>query len=404
MQNRSLEKFISVCCYLVLIFSVNAYSRTDFNDLQKEVIIPGAAQFDQYIPLLKNKKVGLIVNHSSKINNTHLADTLLQLGINIKVIFAPEHGFRGDIDAGTKVENSIDQKTGIRIVSLYGAKFKPTAADLREVDMMVFDIQDVGVRFYTYISTLHYVMESCAENNIPLLVLDRPNPNGHYIDGPVLDTAFKSFVGIHPIPVVYGLTIAELAQMIKGERWINQSSKLNLHIVTCKNYTHNSRVKLAIRPSPNLPNELSILLYPSLCFFEGTNLSLGRGTPFPFQVIGHPGMKAKDKFSFRPISLVEAKNPPWKDSLCYGIDLRVLSIDSLYKEKRIRLDFLIMAYKNLNYSPDFFLQNRFFDKLAGTNILREQLIKRIPEKTIRQSWQKDIRIYKHKSKKYHLYK
>lgn len=353
--------------------------------------------------MLKSKKVGLVVNHSSLIHGTHLTDTLKSLGVNIEIIFAPEHGFRGDVDAGTTIEDGKDEKSGIKVISLYGKKYKPDPSELIDIDIIVFDIQDVGVRFYTYISTLHYIMESCAENNKPILILDRPNPNGHYIDGPVLDTAFKSFVGMHPIPIVYGLTIGELAQMIKGECWINKCENLNLKIIKCKNYTHSSRVVLSTKPSPNLPNERSILLYPSLCFFEGTHVSLGRGTSFPFQVYGHPKINIIPKFQFLPKSRSEAINPPWKDSLCFGVDLRKISLDSLLNYKKINLNYLLNAYKMLDGESSFFLKNNFFDKLAGTNQLKKQIINNATEAEIRKSWIKGINNYKSKSRKYLLY-
>ncbi len=403
MQKRSVLKFITLYWIINLICGSNVSSFNDFYASHEPKIYPGAASIPDYLPLLRNKKVALVVNHSSLINGTHLSDTLIKLGVNVTVLFAPEHGFRGDIQAGDKVLNSEDEKSGLQIISLYGKNFKPEPKDLREIDIMVFDIQDVGVRFFTYISTLHYIMESCAENKIPLLLLDRPNPNGHYIDGPVLDTTFRSFIGMHPIPIVYGLTIGELALMIKGECWINKCKELDIKIIKCKNYTHSSRVRLDIRPSPNLPNERAILLYPSLCLFEGTSVSLGRGTDFPFQIFGHPNMKQSGSFEFIPRSKPESINPPWKDSLCFGIDLRTISVDTLLNQRFINLSYLLNSYHFLNFQSDFFLSNNFFDKLAGTNKLRLQMQSRLPELEIRKSWKKELSLYKSKCRKYLLY-
>jgi uncharacterized protein YbbC (DUF1343 family) len=404
MENRCVLKLLLLIWISIALSGSKLLAFNQINTDKSIKIIPGAQQLDKYISILKGKNVGLVVNHSSLVSKTHLADTLTSLGIHVEKIFAPEHGFRGAVDAGTSIEDGRDSRTGIQLISLYGKKLKPDSADLHNVDVIIYDIQDVGVRFYTYISTLHYVMESCAEHRIPLIILDRPNPNGHYVDGPILDTAFRSFIGIDPIPVVYGLTTAELAKMIKGECWIKRCEQLKLIIIPCKNYSHSSRVKLDISPSPNLKNELAILLYPSLCFFEGTVISLGRGTSFPFQVYGHPEMKSHAQFSFKPVSMPESVSPPWKDSLCYGVDLRTKSIHSIYKERKINLTYLIEAYKALGKDSAFFLKNNFIDKLAGTDQFRKQILHGLSEMNIRKTWDSDLKLFKLKSRKYLIYR
>jgi uncharacterized protein YbbC (DUF1343 family) len=403
MENRCNSKFVIFITAVLLIGSSKLFSFEQIQDLKALKIKCGAEQMNLYIQLLKNKRIGLVVNQSSLINGVHLADTLVASGINVVRIFAPEHGFRGIAEAGAHIADDKDTKTGIKIISLYGKKYKPDSNDLAGLDLIVYDVQDVGVRFFTYISTLHYVMESCAENNVALMILDRPNPNGHYVDGPVLDTAFKSFIGMDPIPVVYGLTQGELAGMIKGECWINKCNSLNLKVIACKNYLHSSKVKLDVRPSPNLPNDLAIALYPSLCFFEGTVISVGRGTSFPFQAYGHPDLYVNGCFRFTPVSMPEAINPPWKDSLCYGFDLRNMDLNALREEKRINLHYLLNAFKKLNIGQDFFLKNHFIDKLAGSDSLRKQILNQETEHSIRESWKNDLMKYKSKSKKYLLY-
>ncbi len=295
-------------------------------------------QTEKYLPLLKGKNIALVVNQTSVIQNTHLVDSLLSHKLRIKTIFAPEHGFRGEADAGAHVANGIDKKTNLPIISLYGNNKKPTSAQLKGIDLIIFDIQDVGARFYTYISTMHYVMEACAENGIPLLILDRPNPNGMYVDGPVLDMKFQSFVGMHPIPVLHGLTVAELAKMINGEKWLKDSAQCELVNITCENYTHQTTYSLPIKPSPNLPNDQAIALYPSLCFFEGTIVSVGRGTEMPFQLYGHPSWKTA--YSFTPISTAGASSPPYQNQRCYGYNLENTSTDGF------TLSYLIQAYQN----------------------------------------------------------
>ncbi|MFB9213293.1 exo-beta-N-acetylmuramidase NamZ domain-containing protein [Echinicola jeungdonensis] len=360
----------------------------------------GADQPLHYLPLLKGKKVGLVVNQTSIINqkkSKHLVDFLLAEDIPVKKIFVPEHGFRGDADAGEAIENGMDKSTGLPVISLYGSHKKPTPEDLKDLDLLIFDLQDVGVRFYTYISTLHYVMEACAENNKPLIILDRPNPNGDYVDGPVLKNGFKSFVGMHPIPVVHGLTIGELARMINGEKWLKNGVKADISIIPVKNWDHAMPYSLPIKPSPNLPNELAIRLYPSLCFFEGTQISVGRGTTFPFQVIGAPDSRYGD-FTFTPKSIPGmSKNPPYEGKKCYGLDLRGSELSH-----RFTLRYLLDMYKKSGKDPDFF--NNFFNTLAGTDELKKAILAGKSEEEIKATWQKDLNHYKKKRSKYLLYK
>jgi uncharacterized protein YbbC (DUF1343 family) len=360
-------------------------------------IICGAERMEDYLPMLKNKNIALVVNQTSVIGKTHLADTLLAQKINVKKIFSPEHGFRGKADAGEKVNNEIDTKTGLPIISLYGNNKKPSHESLKDIDIVIFDIQDVGVRFYTYISTMHYIMQACADNKKQLIILDRPNPNGYYVAGPVLDLKQASFVGMHPIPIVHGLTIGELALMINGEHWLDSGKTCNLEIIKVKNYTHKDHYSLPVKPSPNLPNDQSITLYPSLGLFEGTNMSVGRGTAFPFQVIGSPNEK-NGTFSFTPKSIEGmAKNPPYENEKCYGADLR-----NQYPESSIfNLRFLIDYYNKSADKEKYF--NNFFKKLAGNIILQDQIKKGMTESQIRETWQPELNKYKILRKKYLLY-
>ncbi len=362
----------------------------------------GAERTEEYFEILKNKKIALTVNHTSFIGKHHLVDSLLSMGLDIQRIFAPEHGFRGEADAGATVAHGKDEKTGIPIISLYGKRKKPLPEDLKNIDIVVFDIQDVGARFYTYISTMHYIMEACAEHNIPVLILDRPNPNGHYVDGFILETSFSSFVGMHPIPVVHGLTVGELAQMINGERWLKNKLKCDLKIIPCKNYDHNSLYQLPIKPSPNLPNMRSIYLYPSLCFFEGTVVNIGRGTQQQFQVIGDPNYPDTN-FSYTPISRAGAKYPKHENKLCYGKNLTSLSLEDLQKEKRLNLNYIIDFYNNYPKKETFFLKNNFIHKLAGTDLLKKYIIEGKTEKEIRTAWKKELGEYLLMRKKYLLY-
>ncbi|MFN3402825.1 MAG: exo-beta-N-acetylmuramidase NamZ domain-containing protein [Cytophagaceae bacterium] len=395
------------CTFLLLIvcqfvgLACNQANSNNNTKIQNQVfnnkqIIPAAEQLEEYLPLLKNKKVALVVNQTSVVGKTHLVDTLLSNGVDIRIIFAPEHGFRGTADAGEQIKNEKDTKTGLPIVSLYGNTKKPTKQNLSDVDIVIFDIQDVGVRFYTYISTMHYVMEACAENGKSFIVLDRPNPNGSYVDGPVLEPAYKSFVGMHPIPIVHGLTVGELALMINGEKWLDSGKVCNLQVIKVKNYDHTFSYSLPVKPSPNLPNDLSITLYPSLGLFEGTVISVGRGTEMPFQVIGSPN-KNNGNFTFTPKSTAGAKNPPYEGQLCYGIDMRTKDVNNEFT-----LSYLIEMYEKAVEKDKFF--NNFFNKLAGNNWIQEQIKKGNTEKNIKQLYQEDLNKYLQKRKKYLLYK
>lgn len=363
-------------------------------------IYTGADQTQLYLSKLKGKNIAIVANQTSVIYNgnnyTHIVDSLVSLKINIHKVFAPEHGFRGDADAGESVADGIDKKTEIPIISLYGKNKKPTKEQLKDIDLMVFDIQDVGVRFYTYISSLHYVMEACAEEKIPVLLLDRPNPNGHYIDGPVLEAEHKSFVGMHPVPVVYGMTIGEYGLMINGEKWLKNDIQTNLTVIPLKNYSHSSNYNLRIKPSPNLPNDTAINLYPSLCFFEGTNVSAGRGTAKQFQIYGSPFLNTKSKFTFTPNPNEGSKSPKHAYIICYGEDLTKTK-----KLASLNLSWLIKAKKQ-NRTKNFF--NSFFTKLAGTEKLQNQIEEKITEELIRASWVEDIKIFKNLRKSYLLYK
>ena len=365
-----------------------------------ENILPGAYLTGEYLPLLKGKNTGIVANHTSLINKTHIIDSLISKGINVTKIFGPEHGFRGDQPDGKEISSNTDPKTGIEVISLYGNHKKPTKTDLQNIDILLFDIQDVGVRFYTYISTLTYVMEACAENNIPLIVTDRPNPHGYYVDGPVLKQSFSSFVGLHQVPVVYGMTIGEYARMVNGEKWLKGEKPCKLTIIKCDNYTHNSRYQLPVSPSPNLQDMSAIYLYPSLCFFEGTVVSIGRGTKNPFKVYGHPNFK-NSTYSFTPQPIKGiSENPPLKGQLCYGKHVGDAS-EMIKTSGRLELTWLMEAYKNLNMNEAFFIN--YFEKLAGTNQLREQILAGKSESEIRKSWQPELEKFKEIRKKYLLY-
>ncbi|WP_339895843.1 DUF1343 domain-containing protein [uncultured Algibacter sp.] len=385
-------------------------------------IVVGSNQTDIYLPLLKGKRIGIVANQSSVVfidkdlntdsrSYTHLVDSLLSLNIDVNTVFAPEHGFRGKADAGERIKDGIDAKTGVPIISLYSANKKPKLEQIKEtkkyesdiskgvskIDIMLFDLQDVGVRFYTYISTLHYVMEACAEANIPLIILDRPNPNGHYIDGPILEMEHKSFVGMHPIPVAYGMTIGEYAKMINGEKWLANGTQCDLKVIPIKNYSHNLNYSLPIKPSPNLPNDKAINLYPSLCFFEGTNVSVGRGTEMQFQIFGSPFLN-KDSFDFEfiPQPNEGSKYPKHQNKICYGKDLtKVETINT------INLKWLIEAYNNTENKSEFF--NAFFIKLAGTKKLQQQIEAGLSEEDIKATWKDGLERFKETRKTYLIY-
>jgi uncharacterized protein YbbC (DUF1343 family) len=422
-------------CLSILFISSGLHAQKSNHASNKP--IPGAERLDVYLPILKGKKIAVFANQTSMVGNTHLVDTLKKSGVNIKVIFGPEHGFRGIADAGEKVGNYIDEDTGIPVVSLYGSKRKPSAEDLKDVDLMLFDIQDVGVRFYTYISSLQEYIESAVENNKPIIILDRPNPNGFYVDGPVLDKKFKSFVGMQPIPIVYGMTIGEYANMLVQEAWLNvetpnhisiranektikgesflddtkiKNYSVRMQIITCANYTHKSKYILPIKPSPNLPEIQSIYWYPSTCFFEGTVLSEGRGTEKPFQIFGHPSLP-KNLYAFTPVSKPGATNPKLKDKLCYGWNISGTPDQVLQKaNNKIQLEYLINAYKAFPNKDSFFLlpksgkpEESFFAKLAGNAELMEQLKEGKTETDIRKSWEPALSNFKKIRKKYLLY-
>lgn len=359
----------------------------------------GGARMNLYLDSLKGKRVAIVGNQTSMIGKTHLVDTLLSLGVLIQKVFSPEHGFRGDADAGEKVGSSIDTKTGIPLISLYGKNKKPYPEQLADVDVVIYDIQDVGVRFYTYISTLHYVMEACAENKKPIIVLDRPNPNGHYVDGPVLEPSQRSFVGMDPVPIVYGMTIGEYALMVNGEYWLSDSLQCDLWIVPCKHYVHKSKYILPVAPSPNLRSETAITLYPSLCLFEATTVSIGRGTDRPFEVYGHPMFPYKG-FSFTPISCFGAKNPLCENIVCNGFDLQNTMKKRTYE---LNLNWIIQAKGLLGDSVEFINQPAFFNRLAGNNELKGQIISGISAKDIRASWKPGLDNFKKIRQRYLLY-
>ena len=362
-------------------------------------IITGAEDMGRYLPMLKGKNVALVVNQSSLVDGEHLVDRLLREGVHVKKIFAPEHGFRGDADAGEHLKNGRDKLTGIPIISLYGKHKKPSKKDLRGIDIIVFDIQDVGVRFYTYISTLHYVMESSAEHKIPLVLLDRPNPNGARVDGEILHYKYKSFVGMHPVPILYGMTIGEYGMMINGEGWLRNNLVCDLRVIRLQNYQHDMPYSLPVKPSPNLPNELSIFLYPSLGLFEGTTFSVGRGTYKQFQLYGNPLYRKRD-FSFIPVPLSGAKYPKHRNKTCYGVDLSNRYINL---KAGVNLSYLIDAYRNYPKKRSFFLKSRFFDKLAGSNKLRKQIEAGISIQDIKRGWRKGLNNFKKIRTKYLIY-
>jgi uncharacterized protein YbbC (DUF1343 family) len=412
MRRKQLSKGVFLISTLFFLYFLTISCNQSLNNVQKVSseekpdIIVGANQLDKYIDLLKDKNVAIVANNTSVIfkdgksnsNYQHLVDSLLSLGINVTRVFAPEHGFRGVADAGEIITDYKDENTGVSVVSLFGENFKPSPSDLENIDLVLFDIQDVGVRFYTYLSTLHYVIEACAENGTPVIVLDRPNPNGHYIDGPVLEEQSKSFVGLHPVPIVYGMTIGEYAKMINGEKWLKNGIQCDLTVIPLKNYTHNSTYSLPLRPSPNLPNDKSINLYPSLCMFEGTNASCGRGTEMQFQIFGSPYLpKDSYKFTFTPQPNYGSKIPKNMNQECYGLDLSKT-------ENLSSLDFswLIDAYNSSAEKDKFF--GGSFNRLAGSPKLKEQIEQGLTFEEIKVTWQNDLVIFKKVREKYLIYK
>jgi uncharacterized protein YbbC (DUF1343 family) len=411
MEIWRMKRKLILFVFFLIIFS-ESYS-------QKK-IIPGADRMEVYVPLLEGKSVAVFANQTSMVHNTNLVDTLIKRGIKVVKIFGPEHGFRGKADAGEKVGNSIDKETGVEVISLYGKHNKPTPEDLQGVDVMIFDIQDVGTRFYTFISSLQYYIEAALENSKPLLILDRPNPNGFYVDGPVLDPKFKSFVGMQPIPIVYGMTLGEYSFMITGEKWLsddaNKKYSYYLHaknspdtpfhflVIKCLNYDHNSKYILPVKPSPNLPFIQSIYWYPTTCLIEGTILSEGRGTDKPFQLFGHPDLP-KNLISFTPQSMEGAKDPKLLGQKCYGWDLSGTEYEVLKNlDKKIQLKWIIQAYKLFPDKENFFLKSSGFNRLAGNDVLMKQIKNGVSENEIRKSWEPALSRFKKIRKKYLLYK
>ncbi len=395
-MNRTKLSSLSYILAIILCFFSGIISAQAFqND-----VLTGSERPELYLDQLQAKRVGVVSNQTSILMNSeniHVVDFLLSKGIQVKKVFVPEHGFRGTADAGEKVDSSIDSKTGLPIVSLYGNNKKPSAEQIKDLDVVIFDLQDVGIRFFTYISTMHYIMEACAENGKKVIIFDRPNPNGNYIDGPVLKPGYESFVGMHPIPVVHGLTVGELAKMINGEKWLKTDLQVDLEVIPVGNWDHSKSYNLPVKPSPNLPNDLSIRLYPSTCFFEGTVVSLGRGTLFPFQVYGYPDPKFGE-FTFTPVSIDGmSKTPPLQDKLCYGRDLRNEPMTHQFT-----LQYLIEAYNKSGMKEKFF--NNYFNTLAGTDQLKKMIMEGKNEAEIKASWSADLDAYKVKREKYLIYK
>jgi uncharacterized protein YbbC (DUF1343 family) len=393
LPTRFLAKLFLILLLTGPFATVNAQDRDT-------TLVLGAERTQRIQMLLHGMRVGVIANHTSMVGNVHLVDTLLALGVEVRKVFAPEHGFRGEAGPGDVVGSGIDSKTGLPVVSLYGNHKKPTQTDLADIDVLVFDIQDVGARFYTYISTLQYAMQACAEYRKKMVVLDRPNPHGSYIDGPVLDTAFRSFVGMAPIPIVHGLTVGEYAKMVNGEKWNGKKNKCRLRVVRMINYDHSMRYVLPIKPSPNLPNQYAIDLYPSLCLFEGTRVSVGRGTTLPFQMIGFPGMEPHDT-SFCPLEIPGViKDPPYEEVECNGRDLRAVA-DSVRAMEVVNIKWLLELYASYPRQDMFFIP--FFDKLAGTDKLRIHIRNGWTEEQIRGYWESPLASYRKLRKKYLLY-
>lgn len=417
---------ISALCILALV-QCNAQQQKTKNEtpaqetkIKTDLIVPGAERLNVYVPMLKGKRVAVFANHTATVGNRHLVDTLLKLGVNIKVAFGPEHGFRGNAPDGAKIESTVDKVTGVPIISLYGQKNKPSKEDLKDIDVMIYDIQDVGTRFYTFISSLQLYMEAALENGIPMLVLDRPNPNGFYVDGPVLEPKFKSFVGMQPIPIVYGMTPGEYAMMLGGERWLSEKANTRFDyyktiaqnspdtpfhflVIKCTNYTHDSKYVLPVKPSPNIPDIQSVYWYASHCLFEGTVVAEGRGTPKPFQWVGHPSLP-KNLFRFTPRSNEGAPNPKYKDQVCYGWDVSGTPEEVLKMiDGRLQLKYLLEAYRLFPDKENFFKKDNGFNRLAGNDQLMKQIKEGKTEEEIRASWQPKLNEFKKIRKKYLLY-
>ena len=385
---------------IFLLLSLITFMNYSYAIHYTDSIKVGADRTEIYLPKLAGKKVAIVGNQTSMIGNTHLVDSLLALKVNIVKIFAPEHGFRGFADAGETIANGKDTKTGLPVISLYGKHKKPTAEDLKGIDIVIFDIQDVGTRFYTYISTLQYVMEACAENDKEIIVLDRPNPNGYFVDGPVLKPKYKSFIGMQPIPIVYGMSMAEYARMINEEGWLKDGKKCKLDYVTCEGWDHNKFYKLPVKPSPNLPNMVAVFYYPTLCLLEGTVMSVGRGTDAPFQLVGHPDL-ADGYVEFTPKSMPGAKHPKFEGIKCKGYDARDNGIDYIVEKEEIGIACLVKAYANVGGGDDFFTDS--FNLLAGNSEFKEQLKFRMQSAEIHATWKKDLDAFKEIRKKYLLY-
>ena len=383
----------------ILFIVILAFITLHCQAKQSRVIV-GAEQTNDYLPILKNKRIAVFSNHTGMVGNKHLLDVLLENKINVVAIFSPEHGFRGNADAGEHVSSSVDQKTGVPILSLYDGQLgKPSEDSMRKFDLLIVDIQDVGLRFYTYYASMVRLMDACAEYNRKMLILDRPNPNGHYVDGPILDMKYKSGVGWLPIPVVHGMTLGELALMVNGERWLPASRICDITVIKCKNYTHQTMYQLPIPPSPNLPNMKAVYLYPSICYFEATPVSFGRGTQLPFQVYGHPNMTGYN-YSFTPQSTSGAKNPPQLGRLCHGVNLSELSEEEIRK-KGVDLSYLIDAYRNLNMDDYFF--RPFFERLIGTDYVRKMIEQGKDADEIKAMWKEDVEKFKVQRRPYLLY-
>ncbi len=400
-------RIVKVVIPTLFLFSCNAQIQEQEQLTQHDKFVvdypaPGAVQTDLYLNKIKDKNVALLVNQTSVLEGKHLVDSLIAAGVTVKKVFAPEHGFRGKADAGELVENGTDTKTGLPIISLYGSNKKPSESQLEGIDVVLFDIQDVGCRFYTYISTLTYMMEACAEYDVRLIVLDRPNPNGFVVDGPSLTEEYKSFVGLHNIPVLYGMTIGEYAHMVKGEEWIKDAKSLDLSVIACPKYNRATTFDLPIKPSPNLASHKAVLLYPSLCFFEGTNVSIGRGTEDPFTVLGHPALNQYEYY-FTPKSGEGSKYPKHENMLCFGRDLEALTPEEI-KEQGLDVSYLLEFYKaSKEKNVPFFLDNNFFEKLAGTSELRRQIIDGFDKASIENSWTSSLATFKEMRKPYLIY-
>lgn len=380
---------------IVILTCITFYCQANQNR-----VIVGAEQTNVYLPLLKNKRIAIFSNHTGMIGNKHLLDVLLENKINVVAIFSPEHGFRGNADAGEHVSSSVDSKTGVPILSLYDGKLgRPSEESMRKFDLLIVDIQDVGLRFYTYYASMVRLMDACAEYNRKMLILDRPNPNGHYVDGPILDMKYKSSVGWLPIPIVHGMTLGELALMVNGERWLPASRICDITVIKCKNYTHQTMYELPIPPSPNLPNMKAVYLYPSTCYFEATPVSLGRGTQLPFQIYGHPNMLGYD-YTFTPQSIPSAKNPPQLNRICHGVNLSELSNEEIWK-KGVDLSYLIDAYRNLNMDDYFF--RPFFELLTGRDYVRKMIKQGKNADEIKAMWKEDVEKFKIQRKPYLIY-